>query len=86
MKRAALLIAFTLLSGTLVSGCGLRGPLERPAPMWGNPPPASDDEDQKRREREQRQQLPSTPQTPTGVQPPQINPPAATPAPQPQPQ
>ncbi len=26
------------LAATLFSACGLRGELERPAPLWGNPP------------------------------------------------
>lgn len=35
MKR--ILIASSLLALTsLASGCGLKGPLERPAPMWGS--------------------------------------------------
>ncbi|MES1201468.1 MAG: lipoprotein [Pseudomonadota bacterium] len=64
MKRVALLIALTLLSA-----CGLRGPLERPEPMWGHPPPASEEQERQRREREQHQQQPSTSQTPGGLTP-----------------
>lgn len=26
------------LAATLLSACGLRGDLERPVPLWGNPP------------------------------------------------
>ena len=33
--RTSLLL---LLSLTALSACGLRGPLERPVPLWGNPP------------------------------------------------
>ncbi|HVY85655.1 MAG TPA: lipoprotein [Caulobacterales bacterium] len=64
MKRVAMLIALTLLSA-----CGLRGPLERPPPLWGHPPAARDDDEQKRREREQQQQQPSASQTPGGIAP-----------------
>ena len=32
-------IALALLAGAaLLSACGLRGNLERPVPLWGNPP------------------------------------------------
>ncbi len=30
--------AFALAGLALLAGCGLRGELERPVPMWGNPP------------------------------------------------
>jgi hypothetical protein len=33
--RIAILL---LVSAAFVSGCGLRGDLERPVPLWGNPP------------------------------------------------
>ena len=33
--RTSLLL---LLSLTALSACGLRGPLERPVPLWGDPP------------------------------------------------
>lgn len=26
------------LAATMLAGCGLKGQLERPTPMWGNPP------------------------------------------------
>lgn len=35
MIRTVLLLA---LSVTALSACGLRGRLERPVPLWGNPP------------------------------------------------
>ncbi len=38
MKKLATLIV--IIGGLLVSGCGLRGDLERPPPIWGNPQPA----------------------------------------------
>ena len=32
-------LALAALAGaTLLSGCGLRGDLQRPVPLWGNPP------------------------------------------------
>lgn len=30
------LIAFLLIATLLLSGCGIRGDLERPAPLWGD--------------------------------------------------
>jgi len=42
MKKLATLIV--IIGGLVVSGCGLRGDLERPPPIWGNPPPAETDE------------------------------------------
>ncbi|MDZ4761336.1 MAG: lipoprotein [Alphaproteobacteria bacterium] len=35
MIRTTLVIALSL---TLLSACGLKGDLERPVPLWGNPP------------------------------------------------
>ncbi len=35
MKKLATLIV--IIGGLVVSGCGLRGDLERPPPAWGNP-------------------------------------------------
>lgn len=35
MIRTLLVLA---LSVTALSACGLRGPLERPVPLWGDPP------------------------------------------------
>ena len=35
MKRIVLAIG---LAAMLASSCGLRGDLERPVPLWGNPP------------------------------------------------
>lgn len=32
------------LSALALSGCGLRGDLERPDPMWGDPPPVETEE------------------------------------------
>lgn len=42
MKRLA---TFTLvaLSALALAACGLRGNLERPGPLWGDPPPAEED-------------------------------------------
>ncbi|BDX00592.1 hypothetical protein MACH15_23440 [Maricaulis maris] len=42
MKRLA---TFTLvaLSALALAACGLRGNLERPDPLWGDPPPAEED-------------------------------------------
>jgi hypothetical protein len=37
MTRAAL----ALLALTLLAGCGITGGLERPGPLWGDPPPSS---------------------------------------------
>lgn len=36
--RAPLLFAVISLSLVSLSACGLRGSLERPVPLWGNPP------------------------------------------------
>jgi predicted small lipoprotein YifL len=39
MKRYPLALRIILAAGLLgpVSACGIKGPLERPAPLWGNP-------------------------------------------------
>lgn len=42
MKKLVTLIV--IIGGLVVSGCGLRGDLERPPPIWGSPPPAETDE------------------------------------------
>ena len=36
-RRATLMLAFVACSA-LAAGCGLRGDLERPPPLWGDPP------------------------------------------------
>lgn len=36
MKRAAI-FTLVILSALTVAACGLRGDLERPEPLWGNP-------------------------------------------------
>ncbi len=36
--RAMRTLLVLALSVTALSACGLRGPLERPVPLWGNPP------------------------------------------------
>ncbi len=38
MTRTALAMAALLAGLAALSGCGLRGSLERPVPLWGNPP------------------------------------------------
>ncbi|WP_417488363.1 LPS translocon maturation chaperone LptM [Maricaulis sp.] len=45
MKRLA---TFTLvaLSALAVAACGLRGNLDRPDPLWGDPPAAEDESDE----------------------------------------
>jgi len=42
MKRLASL-TLVLLSSLAVAACGLRGNLDRPDPLWGDPPPAEAD-------------------------------------------
>ena len=42
MKRRLAVLVLTALSALSVTACGLRGELERPPPMWGDPP-AQDD-------------------------------------------
>ena len=46
MKRVAT-FALVILNALAVSACGLRGDLERPDPLWGNPADyeAQDDSD-----------------------------------------
>ena len=41
MTRFAILPCLVVLSG--LSACGLRGDLERPDPMWGDPPPVAEE-------------------------------------------
>ncbi|MAI89836.1 lipoprotein [Ponticaulis sp.] len=41
MKRIAFFTAAIAL--TSLSACGLRGDLERPDPLWGDPPPAEEE-------------------------------------------
>lgn len=36
--RAMRTLLVLAVSVTALAGCGLRGPLERPVPLWGNPP------------------------------------------------
>lgn len=43
MKRLTSLILVSL-SALAVAACGLRGDLERPPPLWGNPEQASQDD------------------------------------------
>lgn len=43
MKRLASLV-LVALSALTVAACGLRGELERPPPLWGDPPADSGDE------------------------------------------
>lgn len=38
MKRSLLVVCAALAVLPALSACGLRGRLERPTPMWGNPP------------------------------------------------
>jgi len=38
MKRRLAVLVLTALSALSVTACGLRGDLERPPPMWGDPP------------------------------------------------
>ena len=40
MKRLLILPLF--VAGSALSACGLRGDLERPDPMWGDPPPVEE--------------------------------------------
>lgn len=42
MKRRLAALVLTALSALAVAGCGLRGDLERPPPMWGAPPADGD--------------------------------------------
>lgn len=39
MKRRLAALVLATLSALSVAACGLRGELERPPPMWGDPPP-----------------------------------------------
>lgn len=50
MKRAALII----LALTMLAGCGIKGGLERPSPLWGEA------RERARQEERQRQGLPDT--------------------------
>jgi len=38
MKRRLAHIVLVTLSALVVTACGLRGELERPPPLWGDPP------------------------------------------------
>ncbi|MEA1943174.1 MAG: argininosuccinate lyase [Pseudomonadota bacterium] len=38
MKRRLTTLVLTALAALSVTACGLRGELERPPPMWGDPP------------------------------------------------
>jgi len=38
MKRRLATLVLTALAALSVTACGLRGELERPPPMWGDPP------------------------------------------------
>ncbi|MEE2566331.1 LPS translocon maturation chaperone LptM [Hyphobacterium marinum] len=42
MKRFACLVL--ALGALALAGCGMRGDLDRPPPMWGDPPPADSPE------------------------------------------
>lgn len=37
MKRMLKILVATVGLGALAAGCGLKGDLERPAPLWGDP-------------------------------------------------
>ena len=41
MTRFAILPCLLILTG--LSSCGLRGDLERPDPLWGDPPPVTEE-------------------------------------------
>lgn len=42
MKRRLATLVLTALAALSVTACGLRGELERPPPMWGDPPAQGD--------------------------------------------
>ena len=45
MKRVTSL-TLIILSALAVSACGLQGQLQRPEPLWGEPPEAAQEDDQ----------------------------------------
>jgi hypothetical protein len=70
-------IALAVLAAAVLSACGLRGGLERPVPLWGNPPnegpldprtikaaeeKAKAEAERKKAEEEAARQQPATPQ------------------------
>jgi hypothetical protein len=75
MKRPLL----TLLALSLLAGCGIRGGLERPPPMWGDERQRYEDEQaraaeeaaRQAREEEQRRQVTPTAPEPSAAQPPE---------------
>jgi predicted small lipoprotein YifL len=45
MKRRLAALVLATLSALTVAACGLRGELERPPPLWGDPPPQDENAD-----------------------------------------
>jgi predicted small lipoprotein YifL len=43
-----------IAAASALSGCGLRGHLERPVPMWGNPPRVDADDPRTLKEQEEK--------------------------------
>lgn len=55
-------IVLGVLAFALLSGCGIRGDLQRPGPMWGDAPAATEeDDDNARRSTNPRVQAPPAP-------------------------
>ncbi|MEZ5936908.1 MAG: lipoprotein [Hyphomonadaceae bacterium] len=49
-------VSMLALAGLLLAACGLRGPLERPMPLWGDPPRDGPDDPRTIKELEEKAQ------------------------------